>query len=247
MNIEPFILCYNEEKMVRHTLNHYLTFCNKITIYDNNSTDLTLDILKKEYPQVNVISYNSENQLNDQKYLEIKNNCWKQSTADFVIVCDMDELLYHKHLYHILKQIKREQIAVPNVDGYNMISDFFPDNCQIPITEQIKTGWPAQSFNKNIIFNPQWLKEINYGPGAHTCNPVPKGKLRLKIPPKNTYLQLLHYKYLSREYVIQRHQQYAKRLSTFNKTNGYGKEYTYSEEFVNKGFDEAKQFVKTVI
>ena len=32
IQIELFLLCYNEEKMILHTLNYYSKFCSKITI-----------------------------------------------------------------------------------------------------------------------------------------------------------------------------------------------------------------------
>ena len=44
-----------------------------------------------------VIPYSTGGKINDFKYLEIKNNAWKKSRgkADWVIVVDMDEFLYH--------------------------------------------------------------------------------------------------------------------------------------------------------
>ena len=33
-------------------------------------------------------------EVNDIKYAELRNSCWKGTNADWVIVCDLDELLW---------------------------------------------------------------------------------------------------------------------------------------------------------
>ena len=40
-----------------------------------------------------VMSWNSNNIIDDFKYLEIKNNCWKKIKNGWIIVADMDEYL----------------------------------------------------------------------------------------------------------------------------------------------------------
>ena len=68
------------------------TFCDeKIKQYPQY-----LDKYKKEIALANkckVIQYNTNDQIDDNKYLEIKNNCWKKAKTDWVLVCDVDELL----------------------------------------------------------------------------------------------------------------------------------------------------------
>ncbi len=45
MKIEAFVICKNEELIMPHLLNYYSQFCQKITFYDNESTDNTLNII----------------------------------------------------------------------------------------------------------------------------------------------------------------------------------------------------------
>lgn len=244
LTIEAFILCYNEEKIIRYTLNHYLQFCSKIHVLDNFSTDNTLNILKKEYPQVDVFQYDSKNQIRDDYYLHLKNSVWKGSQADFVIICDMDELLYHPNLIKELVKAKKDKVGIPTIEGYNMFSDIFPENYNIPITQQIQTGARNTNFDKSIIFNPKIIKEILYNPGAHSCNPIYNYGY---IPKTTNPIKLLHYKYIGLQYVIDKHKIYATRLSDFNKKTGFGAEYLKQEAELIEMFSTLKNYSTKII
>lgn len=253
MKIEAFILCYNEEKMIRYTLAHYLTFCSKVTIIDNYSTDNTISIIKKEFSErVNIIQYDSKNQLNDSAYTYIKNNCWKQSQSDWVIVCDMDELLYYNNSgFGIIDFLQALGSSSPIITpyGYNMFSETFPDKYIAQITSLINTGVRAPNFDKAILFQPKMLEEINYGPGAHYCNPVIKKEHQGNLCYRTEHLKLLHYKYIGIDYLTQKHDQYASRLSNYNKINKFGAEYLKGKQHVIDCFNEIKnsnQLIKVI-
>lgn len=240
LNIEAFILCWNEEKLIQHTINHYKTFCNKITIIDNESTDNTLEIARKN--NINIKQYNTNNKLQDSAYVYLKNNVWKQSTADFVVVCDMDEYLYHPDLINQLKEAKKNGVGVFQTEGYNMVTQSFPEDYFTLLTIQIKTGVRATNFDKLIIFSPNIMEEMLYGPGAHTCNPLYKRNAsRVTHPIK---LKLLHYKYLGIDYLIDKHAKYASRLSEYNKKNNFGGEYLHGSAHVFECYDLIKKSKK---
>jgi len=175
---------------------------------------------------------------NDRAHLEIKNNCWKGSTADFVITCDCDEFLYTENLVDKLMLLKSQGVTLPTVAGYNMYCEYFPGDYTIPIMQQVKTGVRALHFDKQIIFSPR-LKEINFSPGAHAC--APQGKL---IRNNSVELKLLHYKYLGYDGVRNRHEHYNLRMSDYNKKNGYGAEYGKAPD---ENFTLIKQSAQPVI
>ena len=64
MKIHAHILSWNEEKILPFTLDYYSLICEKIFIYDNMSTDSSDEIYKK-YPKVEVIKWDSGNEINE--------------------------------------------------------------------------------------------------------------------------------------------------------------------------------------
>lgn len=218
MIIHAYIISFNEEKMIRHTLNHYSKFCEKIFLYDNMSFDRTRE-LALQYPQVEIRDFES-NSIDERNYLKIKNHAWKGSKADYVIVSDTDEFLYAETMHHQLQVLKEMGVTLPQVNGFNMFCDQFPHDYSLPIFDQVKQGVRAMHFDKQIIFDPKKITEIDYLPGCHNCSP--KGRL---ITNATFPFKLLHYKYLGTKYVSQKHESYVKRLSHHNLSRGYGREY----------------------
>lgn len=239
MIIDAYILCFNEKLMVRHTLNYYLTFCNTVTILDNYSTDKTLQIIKSEYPQVVVTQFDTKGEAREDIQTELKNNCWKNNTtADYVIVCDMDELLYAQNIHQKIEELKKYQPAICVVTGYEMFSKRFPKKYKKSIIEQVKMGVKNNRFDKTIIFSPKKVKEINYDFGAHNCYPelYKKGVVDYIVEFK-----LLHFKFVGRNQLIRKHKKYQKKLSKVNHANGWGIEYLKGAKYIKKAFKKAKK------
>ena len=227
MKIHAHILAYNEEMLLPFTLDYYSVFCEKIFIYDNMSTDSSDEIYKK-YEKVEVIKWDSNNEINELNYVRIKSEEYKKRSrnqnVDWVIVCDCDELLYHPSLLKKLEDYKKNKITIPKISGHNMISEEFPKYDGKLITEKINYGTERiQMMCKNIIFNPDI--NLEYEIGAHSC-----------IADNGVYsryeeIKLLHYKFLSKKYVKEIFENRKKRLSKYNLKNGYGIHYIeYSDE-----------------
>lgn len=235
MNIEVFAISYNEEVMIPFFMRHYSRFASKITIFDNESTDDTVKLARGMGAQV--LSWSSNNQIRDDLYLQIKNNCWKWSLADWVIVCDIDELVFNIHPE--IDILSDPAITIIQPDWYEMVGDFdFIGRRNDPVSGLnieylIDTGINLGQNSKSIMFRPSVLKEINYDPGCHECYPIGAvAKLR------TSYLAILHYKFLSPDYVVARHKMFGERLSDINKKYKWGVQYEYSEEKIRADWQE---------
>jgi len=239
MKIHVHIIAYNEKKILPFTLDYYSKICEKIFVHDNMSNDGS-DEIYKQYQKVKVLKWESENSFNDIYNAQIKSNSYKKYSqdADWVIVCDCDELLYHSNLIEKLKEYDEQGITLPRVNGHEMFSEEFPIYDGKLITEKIKSGSDVKtSLSKQIIFKPN--VNINYSVGAHSnrCNNCVSNY----IPE----LKILHYKFLGLEYVVNRYKELNDRLSETNKTNGWG--FHYNEEHAIKSFNDLKKTSKILI
>ena len=239
MIIHAHILAFNEEKILPFTLDYYSNICDKIYIYDNMSTDSSDEIYKR-YPKVTVIKWNSNNEINERNYLNIKNNGYKLSredNADWVIVCDTDEFLYHPRLLEKLEHYKNEGITVPKIDGHDMVSESFPEYDGELITKKIKTGSEVYPpFCKNIVFNPKI--DAKFGIGGHSF------QSNNTINSSSPELKLLHYKFLGVEYVENIYKSRMERLSEFNKQHKFGEHYfNLPFEYMDKMLSEKRQVI----
>lgn len=233
MIVHAYFLCYNEEKILPHLLNYYLKFCSKVTILDNESTDSSVDIVNS-YPNTEVISWNSNNEIRDDLYLQIKNNVWKRSRGkcDYVIVGDADEFIYHEDMTKFLNTAKVNGVTIFKPIGYHMIADEeYVLNESSNILSEVTLGIRGQSNDKLMIFDPN-LDEINYSPGCHTASP--QGVVKFYTSPGD--LKMLHYKYLGLQDFIPKHLMRGKRLSAFNKSYNMGMYYLYDEDTHRKEY-----------
>lgn len=223
MKIHAHIVTWNEERILPFTLDYYQLFCDKIFIWDNESTDSTLEICER-YPNVEVRTWTSNNEINNKLQVDIKSYEYRKLSrdADWVIICDCDEFLYHPNLLNKLEEYKQLGVTLPNVTGHDMVSETFPDYDGTLITSQVKIGTgPLMNLSKFIIFNPKL--DMIYGPGCHSIKTQSNPDLVKFSPDKE--LKLLHYKFLGKDYVKSKYREYQKRISEYNKKQGLSTHY----------------------
>lgn len=214
-----YTVAYNEQVMLEKFILHYRQMfpgCH-IVVYDNQSTDNTKEIALSHGCEVR--EYDSNNEIRDDLYLEIKNNCWKEAKTDWVLICDVDELVYINE-----DQLKYEEklgSTIISFEGWNLIT--MSDDPDI-IDLGMNVGSRAKQYDKYYCFNKLHIKEINYSAGAHYAYPV--GNVKLS---DNKYL-MCHFKALGLNYMINRHTEFGKRLSQKNKDMKWGVHYLDQEE-----------------
>ena len=237
--VHYYAVCWNEERMLPFVFDYYSKFVDKFIMYDNGSTDKSIEIINAQ-KNTNYVHFETDG-FDDTVHAEIKNNCWKQSRgkADFVIVCDIDEFVYHPQIELFLDKLKKERISLPSPHGYSMYSETFPVLGQ-GITEQIRTGVADEGYSKCLLFDPNLIYEVNYDPGAHICHP-------LGIVNRNEDYKVLHYKNLDIDAVLCRTRINAARLSPANKELNLGFGYLYPEERIRKEFEEGLKNSQDVV
>lgn len=213
--IETFLISWNEAETIHLTIKHYLQF-GRVNLYDNYSNDGTTEIAEKL--GAFVYNFGKKGTLDDKEYLKIKNNVWKNSNADYVIVCDSDEILNVD--LNFLKKEKEKGVTIFKTWGWNIFSHKMPKKNWF----EIQTGFHDPNFSKQVIFSPK-LEGINYVYGCHVCQP--QGDLKYS----NHVLPLFHYRNVGGvERLINRHKSYRRRMSDFNKRLRLGHHYLTEEK-----------------
>lgn len=242
--IHYYALCWNEEKMLPFMFDYYKQFVDRFTLYDNYSDDSSESIILSQ-PNAHIKKFSMDGEINDYIYQDIKNNCWKQSRgkADYVIVCDTDEFIYHSDIHQAITQLKCDKYSIVKPYGYNMYSTNYPVyDSQHLLTDQVKRGIRVPMFDKCILFDPHAIVEIKYKPGAHECHPWGRVKKY-----RNEDIKLLHYKNIGLEQLLERNRAYASRLSKENTEKGYGAEYLKKEQLIIQEFTENEQKATEII
>lgn len=233
MKIHLYALCFNDERMLPYFFRHYDSIVDRYFIFDNNSKDESVKILRKN-PKVVLNSLKINGSSFVLSALFLYNQIWKASrgNADWVIVCNIDEILYHKfdlRNYLVKCQSSGETIIAPV--GYEMVSNFFPKDNH-PLTEQIRNGVRDRKFDKPQLFKPDSIQEINFAPGRHTAKP--QGTIQYPSEPE---VKLLHYKHIGKDYFLNRQSELAAGLRNYDLVKKFGIQYLWDEDRKVENFD----------
>src|SRR5579871_744758 len=212
IKIHLYTMCWNERRMLPYFLRHYEQFCDSIIVYDNESDDGSQDIVR-EHPLCDLRRISSGGQKENRLLRYVKGKLWKESRgrADWVICCDVDELLYHPHLMEFLEDCGERGVTLPIPTAWQMVHPQFPTDVW-QIYNEVRTGYVDPVYSKWVIFDPNAIQEINYGMGCHHAKP--QGDIRFRNDP---LLKLLHFKFLGLDWVIERYAELAQRMSTFDR------------------------------
>ena len=237
------MICWNEEFILPFTLRYYSSFVDKIILYDNHCTDSSISIAKS-FPQVEIRTLNTNDQFCEDSLILIKNQAWKESRdkADWVIVCDVDEILYYPNIKSFLTLCKQCQITLPLVNGFEMVCTDEDIIQPLDLIDQVKYGLESHFYSKNVIFNPNLIEDINYYPGCHQCSPT--GLVTRFIDNK---LKLLHYSYLGLNYSWNRKLVKGKRLSKKTINQGFAFHWQWNYEAHCEAYGDLLSKAKKVI
>ena len=239
MEITIYLLCYNEEVMLQHTLDHYYKRFPKATIIiiDNESTDRSAEIARAR--GCTVISWNTGNESNIIKHTELKNNIWKSALTDWVIIADMDEwaeiteadLIKEDFLGSTILHFRGVQIVAQS-------QSILLDDIDL---HSLTTGYFEIIFNKHVCFKRTAIEEMNFSRGAHSSNE--KGIIKYG----KTIYKLKHMNFLGLPWFRQKMIDRYKRTD-YNRTklrcSGH---YSNQESVILAKFNRAVELAKNII
>ena len=137
----------------------------------------------------------------------------REAKADWVICVDADEFIYHpKMLEELAGELEIPDHQLLRCEGYQMLSEHFPTT-QGQIYEEVKKGVYDPRYTKSVVFRP--CIHLIFAPGRH-------GVTSEQAKPKECNLRLLHFRFLSPEYVHAMHDRNYNRLTKLNKDKGFG-------------------------
>jgi len=197
MKVHIFSIMWNEEYFLPYFLRYYETFADKIYIFDDRSTDRTAEIAKAN-PKVELLEYKYPTGVDEDDHSRCFENAYKKysrGVADWVFCVDADEIIYNQNIKAVLKAEREEGVEVIKTTGYQMVSEKLPRTDK-QIYEVCKTGGRSRGYDKPVVLSPEI--DVEFGIGRHSAE-FPEGTHVVKAK-----LLLLHYRYLSRYFVINR-------------------------------------------
>jgi glycosyltransferase involved in cell wall biosynthesis len=221
MKVSIFLICYNEEVMLPHTLKYYKKRFPSADIYivDNHSTDASCTIAEEH--GCKIVSYDTNNSHDETILLSIRSHKYKEYVTDsWVLMCDMDEWLDITE--EELAEEEKKGVTVIKTQGVNMVGESArADLSDIQVCD-IKLGFLDENFSKRVCFKyPQVSMEYWYG--AHKCWPI--GHV---VYSEKAYF-MRHYNYLGAEYLVEKHRKRYERNGQ-SRQKGLNGHYKHSRE-----------------
>jgi len=227
MWIDLYTRCWNDAAMLGFFFRHYDALVQRYIVFDDGSTDASLDILASN-PKVEIRRM-PEGEDCESRIISshaVVDTCWTESRglADWVIVTDIDEHLYHPEMKAYLAEREREGVTIIPSLGYQMLSEEFPQPGLL-LCESLTRGAPFLAASKLNIFSPGAIQATRFGLGRHTADPI--GDV---VAPARDELRLLHYKYLGFERTQRRHEEYLTRQRKNDLKRGLGYQYSWTRD-----------------
>jgi len=147
---------------------HYDTIVDRYFVFDNGSTDDSLSLLES-HGRVEIAHFETLGDSFVDEERRLGNSMWRNSDADWVIVTDIDEHIYHPDLRGYLERCTENGITAIESGGFEMVAESFPIGKE-PLVEQVTTGMRSFAHNRLCIFNPKAIAETNFNAGRHTLN-----------------------------------------------------------------------------
>lgn len=219
---------WNEALILPFMLRHYEPWVERFVIYDHDSTDDSVALLRR-YPKVEVRRFEMAHP--DSLVLSLQHlfdGFWKESRgqADWVIVAETDEFLYHPDLFGYLRRCRKQGVTCVPALGYEMVAGQFPEP-EDRLADVVRRGMPHHMMSKLRLFDPSQVTATHFGPGSHVA--APEGNI---VYPRRDELLLLHYKSLGFDYLCRRNAMMESTRRATDRANNWSHHYQKSTDQV---------------
>ncbi len=223
VKIHLYCLCWNDARMLPFFFKHYDDLVDQYFVFDNGSTDESIRMLEK-HGRVKISHFDVPGDSFVDEERRLGDTMWRGSDADWVIITDIDEHIYHPNLPDYLQRCTGNNVTAIRSIGYEMVSDCFPSETQ-RLFELVTIGSRSAGHDRLCIFNPSAITKTNFGPGRHVAKP--EGRVVWPLCPE---ILLLHYKQLGVEYTTARSAELRQGLRSRDLAEGWGVHYTWSAD-----------------
>lgn len=179
LKIVVYTFCFNEESIIPFCIDYWKRFASKVIVYDNFSTDSSVEILSKE-DFIEVRKWDTGGKLDDYAHTIMKNSVFKESAddADFICVCDMDECIFSDRLFERLeacngairpKFLNLISNIFPKYNGkliHNIVDRYIIDMWDNDDSRGVGRNPTRGEKRKLLLFNPKVVQPV-YGIGAY--------------------------------------------------------------------------------
>lgn len=196
----------NERAIIGFWIRHYAQFCERLHVFDDGSTDGTREMVQS-FPGVDLHDLPFTG-LDESALLDLAHGVVRAQSgkADWCIWADVDEFLHAENIRERLRQLRACGYPFCRTVGFNMTSKPLPtDDGEGQLTAIYRTGIRAPVYSKPIIVNPS--AGIEWSRGKHTiqnADCLPAVPWNDEYKPDPLRVKLLHYRFLTPEYVRER-------------------------------------------
>ena len=233
--IAYYTLCLNEIKIVDWAIDYWKLFADHVYVFDNGSTDGTLEKLQQYPDWITIIHYETKGTDNEEmvrKKMEAFNHA-KENGYDWAIISDFDEFMYCDNWEDVLLTAYENNVGVLVNQIYQLESKEFPTyNPNLLLHRDLTVkGMYDMAFGKICVYNTHLVDAIEFLPGAH--------KMRFRgigSGEESQEIFMFHAKQIGLDYLLERTQYLGSILGENDRTQGFGFHYYFPKQEIINGF-----------